>query len=181
MAQADGLGQRLVEAEVYRERPSDLGDLERVGEPGDKVVPIGIDEHLGLVLETTERLGVEDAIPVALEGGSVVIRGFGDEATPASRRPRCGRRQPLPFPQLRLFPGAANEPAHTIRSRIRADTKSRVPTTMAIASIWTAAARYKSRLMFCWRRNPMPPPPANPMIVDMRTLMSHRESGNAME
>ena len=42
-------------------------DLERVREPRAVVVALGRDEHLRLVLEPPERLGVHDPVAVALE------------------------------------------------------------------------------------------------------------------
>ena len=67
VAQRDRLGQRLVEAEGPGQRAGDLGDLQRVGQPGDEVVAVGVQEHLRLVLEPAERLGVQDPVAVALE------------------------------------------------------------------------------------------------------------------
>ena len=46
---------------------SDLGDLQGVGEPRDVVVALGVQEHLGLVLQAPERLRVDDPIPIPLE------------------------------------------------------------------------------------------------------------------
>ena len=62
-----GLGQVLVERERPGHRASDPRRLERVREPGAVVVALGRDEDLRLVLETPERLGVDDAVAVALE------------------------------------------------------------------------------------------------------------------
>jgi hypothetical protein len=49
------------------------------------VVAFGIQEHLGLVLEPSERLGVKDAIPVALECGAELVLRFGMRPTPGER------------------------------------------------------------------------------------------------
>ena len=67
VAERDRLGQRLVQPERAGQRPGDLGDLQRVGEPGDEVVAVGVQEDLRLVLEPAERLGVQDPVAVALE------------------------------------------------------------------------------------------------------------------
>ena len=70
VTQADGLGQGLVQAERNRHRASDLGDLERVGEPGDEMVVAGVDEHLGLASQPPEGVGVDDAVAVPFECGT---------------------------------------------------------------------------------------------------------------
>ena len=44
------------------------------------MVALGGDEHLGLVLEPAERLGVQDAVAVPLEGGAQRVRRLGDVA-----------------------------------------------------------------------------------------------------
>ena len=46
-------------------------------EARDVVVALGIDEHLGLVLEPPERLGMEDGLAVALERRSQSSGGSG--------------------------------------------------------------------------------------------------------
>jgi len=38
-----------------------------MSEPGSVVVPLGVEENLGLVLEPPEGLGVDDAIYIPLE------------------------------------------------------------------------------------------------------------------
>ena len=58
----------------------DLGHLEGVGQARDEVVALGVDEDLGLVLQPAERLRVEDAIAVALEGGAELVGLFGADA-----------------------------------------------------------------------------------------------------
>ena len=85
MAQRDRLGQRLVERQAGSQCSGDLRDLERVGQARDVVVAIGIDEDLRLVLQPSERLGVDDPIAVTLEGRAQRIRLF--RPGPAARRP----------------------------------------------------------------------------------------------
>jgi hypothetical protein len=51
------------------DRARDLGDLERVRQPGPLMV-VGEHEDLGLAGEPTERRGVQDAVAVALEAGA---------------------------------------------------------------------------------------------------------------
>ena len=50
VAERDGLGEVLVEAQGARARAGDLRDVERMGEPHTVVVALGRQEHLGLVL-----------------------------------------------------------------------------------------------------------------------------------
>ena len=63
VSQADRLGEILVEPQGRCQRSSHLGHLEGVGDPGDVMVVLGVDEDLGLVLEPSECLGVEDSVP----------------------------------------------------------------------------------------------------------------------
>src|SRR6516165_12815089 len=51
MGERQRLGQILVEPERARERAGDLGDLERMGQTGAKVVALVKDKDLGLVRE----------------------------------------------------------------------------------------------------------------------------------
>ncbi len=69
--QADGLDQVLVGPQGPGERPPDLGDLQRVRQAGAVVVAFVVDEDLGLVFQTAEGGGVQDAIAVALEDGPI--------------------------------------------------------------------------------------------------------------
>ena len=68
VTEPDRLGEVLVEAQRASDRARDLGDLERVGQPGAVVVALGRHEHLRLVLQPAERLAVDDAVTVALQG-----------------------------------------------------------------------------------------------------------------
>ena len=92
VAEPDRLGQVLVEPQRPRHVARDPAGLERVREPGAVVVALGRDEHLRLVLEPPERLGVHDPVAVALERRAVV--GVGLLAQPAGRvRARGERRE----------------------------------------------------------------------------------------
>ena len=66
VAEPDGLGEVLVEAQRPRDRAGDLRDLDRVGQPRAVVVALRCHEDLGLVLEPPERLAVHDAVAIAL-------------------------------------------------------------------------------------------------------------------
>ena len=72
VTEPDRLGQVLVQPERARDVARDPAGLERVGEARAVVVALGRDEHLRLVLEPAERLGVHDPVAVALERRAVV-------------------------------------------------------------------------------------------------------------
>jgi hypothetical protein len=74
VAQRDGLGQRLVQPESRCQRARDLGDLQGMGKPSDEVIAVRMQEDLGLVLQAAEGLGVDDPVPIALEGGAEGVR-----------------------------------------------------------------------------------------------------------
>ena len=70
VAQGDGLGQVLVQGEGPSDGPGDAVDLQGVGHAGAVVVPLRLEEYLGLVLQPPERLAVYDAVDVPLEAGA---------------------------------------------------------------------------------------------------------------
>ena len=102
VAQADRLGQVLVEAQRAGDGARDPDGLERVREPRAVVVALGRHEDLRLVLEPPERLAVGDAVAVALEGAAEPAGDLGDEAAARLRR---------------ASPRAAREPAASSASR----------------------------------------------------------------
>ena len=77
VAEPDRLDEILVESQRAGHRPRDLRDLERVCEPGAVVVAGRRDEHLSLVLEASKRLGVHDAVAVALKRRAQAAVGLG--------------------------------------------------------------------------------------------------------
>ncbi len=107
--EAQRLGQRLVERQVAGDGAADLGDVEGVGEPGDVVVALGVHEDLGLVLQPAERLRVEDAVTVALEGGAVAVGELGHRPALRLRRPRRPGGEQLVLEPFRVLSGAAEE------------------------------------------------------------------------
>ena len=111
VAERDRLGQWLVQAQRGGERARHLGDLHRVRQARDEVVALRIEEDLGLVLQPPERLGVDDPIPVALEGGPVLVRllrrALGRDSPPTSWPPAEAlliglAGKPVPPPQSAL-------------------------------------------------------------------------------
>ena len=104
VAQADRLREGFVEAEGDRHRPPDLRHLQGVGEPGDEVVVVGGDEHLGLVGQTADGVGVHDPVAVPLEGGAQRIGPLGPLPPLRVGRPGSGRGEPGALPPLALDP-----------------------------------------------------------------------------
>ena len=69
VAKGNRLCQVLVQVERPRDGARDLRDLEGMRQPSDVVVAGRRNEHLCLVLQASERLGVDDAVAVPLELG----------------------------------------------------------------------------------------------------------------
>ena len=82
MAEADRLGQRLVEGEIAGDGTADLGHLKGVGEPGDVVVALRVHEDLRLVLQTAECLRMQNAIAITLERRAPRIRILSHRPSP---------------------------------------------------------------------------------------------------
>ena len=76
VAEGDGFGEVLVQAQRPRDGARDLADLQRVGEARAVVVALGRQEDLGLVLEAPERLAVDDAVAIAHETGANGVGPF---------------------------------------------------------------------------------------------------------
>ena len=100
VAQRDGLGQILVEPQRAGDGARDLGHFQRVGEPRAVVVALGGQEHLRLVGQAAERLGMEDLVAVALEVVAQDVGGGRAVAPLAFRRARGVLGQKLPFALL---------------------------------------------------------------------------------
>ena len=91
VAETDGFRQGFIESEISGERAADLRHLKRVSETGHKVITIRVHEDLSLVLQASEGLGVEDAVPVAFERCPPLISGFGSLSTPSTHGMRRQR------------------------------------------------------------------------------------------
>jgi hypothetical protein len=109
VAEGDGLREGLVERQRRRQRARDLHHLEGVRETRDVVVTLGVDEHLRLVLETTERLGVEDPVAIALECRAQVIGWLGPHATAGVDGAEGCRRQAVQLLGLARLAGPEDE------------------------------------------------------------------------
>ena len=105
VAERDRLGQILVQAERPCDRPRDLRDLERVGQPCAVVVALGRNEHLCLVPQPPERFRVEDAVAVALKAGAVRARLH--RVQPPGGAVRKGRPR-LEYLVFALFPALSD-------------------------------------------------------------------------
>ena len=77
VAERDRFGQLLVQPQHLGDRARDLRDLERVRQARAVVIAGRREEHLRLVLQAAERLGVDDAVAIALERRPDRIFGFG--------------------------------------------------------------------------------------------------------
>src|SRR5262245_53218497 len=71
MRKTDRLDQILIAAQSARQRASDLGNFERMGEAGAKVITLVVDEDLSLVFKPSEGGGVENTVAVALKCGAI--------------------------------------------------------------------------------------------------------------
>ena len=99
----DGFGELFVQAQHFRNRARDLRHLERVREPRAVVIARRREEHLRLVLQPPECLGVDDAIAVALKRWTDGILGLGSQAAFRIGALRRHRRENLPLASLEFF------------------------------------------------------------------------------
>src|SRR5713226_3572684 len=83
VAERDRFCQFFVELQHLRDASGDLRDFERMGESRTVVVPLGREEHLGLVLQAAERFRMDDSIAITLERRADVILSFRPQ--PSSR------------------------------------------------------------------------------------------------
>ena len=81
--QGDGLRQILVEPQGPGHRPRKPRHLQGVGQAGAVVIPLRLEEDLGLVLEAAKGLGVGDPVNIPLEAGANVALRFRVQPTPA--------------------------------------------------------------------------------------------------
>ena len=95
VAERDRLCQRLVEAERRSQRARHLRHLHGVGQARDVVVALGVEVDLRLVLQPPKRLGMDDPIPVALEGGPELVGLLRTLTTSRCRRPCSQWTEPL--------------------------------------------------------------------------------------
>ena len=113
----DRLGEVLVQPQGPGGRPGDLGDLERVRQANAVVVPLRREEHLGLVLEAPERLGVDDPVAVALVGRSERVRRLVAFPALGRRGERGVRGQRVSLDLLGALPGGGHGPDSSVEVR----------------------------------------------------------------
>ena len=119
VTERDRLGERDVEPQRPRDPGGDLGDLERVGEPGALVV-LREDEHLRLAGEPPER-----RVPCRMRSRSrskQVRHSSGSSAAarwPRAARPGGARREQLVLGAPRARPGRSRRPGRAWRRRPR--------------------------------------------------------------
>jgi hypothetical protein len=70
----DGFTEVFVETQGAGERPCVLGHFQGMGETRPVKISLIDQKNLGFVLKILEDLGVEDAIPVPLKAGAVIVR-----------------------------------------------------------------------------------------------------------
>ena len=121
VAQGDGFGEVLVEPQGSGRGPGDVRDVERVGEAHPVVVALGGHEHLGLVLEPPERLGVDDAVAVTLEDRADVVLGLVAIAALGGVGEDGPRRQDLVLDLLGPLSGRDTGGAHAPIVAVRND------------------------------------------------------------
>src|SRR6202044_3969866 len=64
------LGQILIQPQSARDGAGDLRDFNAVSQPGAVEITLMIDENLSFVLQLSKRRAVDDAVAIALPGGS---------------------------------------------------------------------------------------------------------------
>ena len=69
-----GLAEVFIEAKGAGKGPRMLGHFQGMGKPRPVKIPFGNQKYLGFVLQILEDLGVENAIPVPLKAGPVIVR-----------------------------------------------------------------------------------------------------------
>jgi hypothetical protein len=68
VSQRDGLSQILIETEGFRDRSCNLRNLKGMRQSGPVMIAHWNEKDLGFVFQSPEGLGMDDSIPVVLEG-----------------------------------------------------------------------------------------------------------------
>jgi hypothetical protein len=77
MGKGDGLCQVFVQAECPRDGSADRSDFDRMGEAGAVMIPLAVEEDLGLAIQASEGGAMDDAVAVPLVAGSEGMLRFG--------------------------------------------------------------------------------------------------------
>ena len=118
VAEGDRLGQLLVQPQHLGDGAGDLRHLEGVRQARPVVIAGRREEHLRLVLQAAERLGVDDAVAIALERRPDRILGLGPEPALGGGAAGRLRRQDGGFALLEVV---ANRHDGTLASHGTAD------------------------------------------------------------
>ena len=97
MGQGYGLGKLFVKAQGLRYGARYLRHLYRVGKARSVVISLVIDENLGLILETPERVTVDYPVAVPLKDRPEGMLGLGITPSPRIKALYGVRREPLGF------------------------------------------------------------------------------------
>jgi len=117
MGVGNGFTEVLIESKGAGESPGMLGHFQGMGKPRPVKIPFVDQEDLGFVLQILENLGVENAIPVPLKTGAVIVR-FVAVQRPShafSAPGRIGGKFFL-FRCFKKFPGCHEEPLPSCRN-----------------------------------------------------------------
>ena len=87
VGQGQGFGQILIEPHDTGNGPCHLGYLNGMGEPGAVMVALVIHKNLGFMLQAAEGGGMDDAVPVPLEGRARRAFSLREQPSPALLRP----------------------------------------------------------------------------------------------
>ena len=103
MPKRNCLRQVLVEPQRLGDRSRILRDLQRMRHPRPVMIPVRCDEHLRLVLQSSERLGMQNPVPVSLKHRPQIILRLLPSPAPRLRRKGRPRRKNLLLALLKLL------------------------------------------------------------------------------
>ena len=103
MPQRNRLRQVLVEPQRLGDRSCILRDLQRMRHPRPVMIPVRRDEHLRLILQPSERLGVQNPVPVSLKHRPQIILRLLPSPAPRLRRKGRPRRKDLLLALFKLL------------------------------------------------------------------------------
>ena len=115
VTQGNGLGEVLVEPQAPGDGAGDPNHLQGVGHSGAVVVPLRLEEHLGLMHQTPKGLGVENPVNIPLIAGSDLTGFHGALPPPRVRRQRRIGGQGLSF---QFFCHLPQEHGHSLPFRV---------------------------------------------------------------
>ena len=88
MRQSQCFAQILIQPQHPAQRPRDLRNFQRMGQPCPQAVAFVINEHLSFGFQPSERFGMDNSVAVALETGTVGSFPFGIKPPPRFFRKR---------------------------------------------------------------------------------------------